>query len=424
MPAIDHVAKFEPLQPGSAKFTLNRFNALKSLGPQFKQRIDLIVVRRNEAHLADWFSPAADGFLSIIPKNANQRAMDFEFEVGPEVVNPMAFDNSGDYILRIRDVNGIIVSFSVAMQGMPKADSMFIPKNSAAFHATAATAQQAQAAQRAAAAQQAQAQAAAAEGFTAPGLNANTNPFGSPGAVGTSGGNPFGAAGTAADAAAAGGSKSGLIGKIVAAIVVLALLGGIGGYFGGFFGGEDATVAEVQEESSTSETAQDEEQSGSDSKPEQATAQNAGSQQPGHQGLSGIANGSGLGGGSNSGSVAANLTADQACHLAGNTGSDQAIISGCLNAKPTADQLNNLIRDAMQNNRCEIAVKILSSKGRSPNGGNYAYVYALMSDPNVRGGSSCIVKRTEDANYWYETAKKDPNFNKKEAIKMANFFVM
>lgn len=502
MPVLDRVAKFKPLQPGYAKLTLNRFNALQLLGPNYGQRIELLVVRRNEAALADWHSPAPDGFISIIPKNPRQHAMDFEFEVGPDVVNPMAFDNSGDYILRIRDVNGIIMSFSVAMQGSPRAGSVFQDgSNLNPLNAQGKVMQPRGTTPTNSAAAPGATSAAGAAGVGAAGVAGATSAAGAAGmGVGApnaaSGPNNLyvppaqaGAMGQAStsnlDAVSSGGGNALKI--IAVLVIVFGLLGGAGFFFrnelAGLLGldlGSDTTVEQSLEADATSDGANaadeandanaksekaaeaalamiEDESAPTSVEPAQtqaaaqtqapvqvpaqemaenahqsdahqaatnaaAVAAMAAGESVSHQGVKGIAN-SNMGGAQHMGG-AAPMSAAQACTLVGNTGTDQTVIARCLNAKPSAEQINNLLREALQNNRCEIALKILSSKGRSPNGGNYAYVYGLMADPGVRGGSKCIIKKSDDASYWYEQAKKDPNFDRKEAIKLANFLVM
>lgn len=415
MPVLDRVAKFQPLQPGCAKITLNRFNALQLLGPNYAQRIELLVVRKNEAPLADWHSPAPDGFISIIPKNPRQHAMDFEFEVGSEVVNPMAFDNSGDYILRIRDVNGVIMSCSVAMQGSPRAGSVF--QNGANLNPL-------------------NAQGKVQPPKPAAPLSSQeaSNLYMAPGQAGGPGATAAGAAGMAQggssnlDAATSGGGNA--IKIIAVLVVVFVLLGGAGFFFrneiASLLGlGSDTQAEQTLAEANTEEDAAQDE--AKDEASAQEAAQNgalAQEQVAADANKTADAAVSAPATATTSTTNAASLTADKACSLAGNQGDDRTVLSQCLGAKPSQDQLNNLMREAMQGNRCEIALKILSSKSRSANGGNYAYVYGLMADPNVRGGTKCIVKKTEDANYWYEQAKKDPNFDRAEAIKLANFLVM
>lgn len=357
MPAVDKIARFTPGRPGEGKFALIGFNGLQNLG-EYTTGIDMLVVRRNEEHLGDWISSSPDGFIRVTPRRARQRALDFEFEVGPEVINPMAFDNSGDYILKIRDINGVVQSFVISLQAMPRASSAF---GRAAIQERAAPA---------------------------------------PGVVGGAGA----AAGAAGAAGAADGdapppehlkphapppppapSKSPMILKIVGIICVLALIAGAVYFVLDMLNSKNGVDMPTDEQQQEQEQPQD------------------GSSQDGSADVA---------------AAGAATAAAGSCSLKGNTADDKTVISNCLASAPKADDIYSLLNEAMREQRCEIVQRILRTKGRAADGGPFAHVYARYSDPGSQFVNKCIEKNANDSQYWSQRVKADKNFDKREADKL------
>lgn len=461
MPGLENIATFEPLAPGRAQFTLHAFDAYSVLGPNFAQNIELLVVRAGgdskNQYLDYWKSAAPDKFLNLKPKFSKQQGSSFVFEAGPEVVNPMAYDGTGDYKLQIRDQRRVIRNFAVAMKGTAHADSMFVDRDSATFQATDAAVQAANAANAAHAQKIAELQDYAkgestitqnpfAQNFTAGNgngagnnagnnttQNAESNPFS--GDVNTANmsnnmanrdpsanfdgaanrdpsvnpfaqnvganGTEFGGAGFAGDAnqasfnqanagqASAGQSRSAMP-KIIGLVAVLAILCGAAAYFMGMFGSNESEL--TAQNQNTEETESESVASNDDNASEEDEDQN-------------------------------DLYANEACRLDNSTLSDQAVISRCLGAKPKDEVINQLLKDSLRSGRCEIALKILSSKARSEGGTKYAYVYALMSDPQQSASSQCIVKKTSEADYWYGYVQRDRDFDQDEADDLVEFLL-
>ena len=64
--------------------------------------------------------------------------------------------------------------------------------------------------------------------------------------------------------------------------------------------------------------------------------------------------------------------------------------------------------EAIKSDRCDIAKRIFSSKGRQD--ANFAYVYAQYFDPNSQVAADCLPKDKKQAIYWYQkAAEKNPN---------------
>ena len=74
-----------------------------------------------------------------------------------------------------------------------------------------------------------------------------------------------------------------------------------------------------------------------------------------------------------------------------------------------------MLAESLRLNRCEIALRILRTKGRAAEGGLYAYVYAMYADPRSKFVSSCITKSDADAQYWAQRVQNDQTFNLQEA---------
>ena len=106
---------------------------------------------------------------------------------------------------------------------------------------------------------------------------------------------------------------------------------------------------------------------------------------------------------------------NQACSLEHAKGDDKDIINNCLQSNPTADDLNYLLANAIKQDRCEIVLRVLRTKGRASDGSNYAYVYSQYADPNSSYKSKCINKSQDDATYWAERVKSNQSFNQAQA---------
>lgn len=446
MPSVTNVARFEPLLPGTGKITLSRFNAQQSLGPNYATSIELIVVRKSEAHLESWNAPSPDGFITIVPKNARQHAQEFEFEVGPEVVNPMAYDTTGDYYLRIRNKDGIIISFILSVLGQARADTAYVQKTYAAPN---------------------NGPQGIPGGYVPPHTQASPDPNAPSPFAGMAAG---GAAAGAAGAAGAGAAKSGssLILKIILILVLLGIIGAGVTFYLGYWGdslkalinGDGTQVEQVEEDLSLTEedkqAAAEQAAEGEDATEGEDQAGQAGADQAdqatdqasdaGNAAANAAAdaagmfddeedtgaipvtpvpapNASGASGTSGAPSAPAAMDAATACTLQNKQGSEQEILNNCLRAAPSAAQLDSFLKEALQTGRCEVATKILSAKGRAQNGGNYAFLYGLLSDPKAQVASNCIKKDEKEAQYWYGHAQRDPNFNNAEATKAVQFFL-
>lgn len=374
----DNVARYEQsARPGCGTFKIQNCIADKEFGDYRNALAVLIVRSKSEEHLADWVSPNPDDFLVIRPKNPQQRAREFKFEVGPEVVNPMAYDNSGDYTLKIKDVNGIPRAYKVSLENIPRASKGNgpQPQKRPGFKAQAPNASNLSEEQKLQAAQAGlnKGPAAGAAGFA-----------GTAGAAGAAGAANVPPKMTPRDAAAQRAAASaqreenlrkgsGLVKVlgILGVIVVLAILG----FFmkdllkGLFSGGPEVVVGQTA------------------SQPEESAAP----EEPAEPEVV--------------------LTpAQQNCRIDGNSADDRTIINNCLSAQPTAQDMQNLLVEAMRAERCEIALRILRTKGRAADGGVFAYVYATYADPSSSYSSSCITKSAQDAAYWTGNVAKDLNF--------------
>ncbi len=396
MPVSDKIARFAPLkQPGHGTFTLLHFNGLQSLGG-YQAGIELIVVRRNEEPLADWVSPQADGFLRIQPKNCRQRALDFCFDVGPEVVNPMAFDNSGDYLLKVKDQRGVYQTFTVAIQGMPRPSSNFGPKPQPrpSFKAQGPNGAYMSPEERLRAAQEGtglgpDSNKASASSFTAAAAGEPVTP-----AERQARANATQQA--AMDAAANREIKTQAAGTLIKVIgiacVILLLLGAA--YFlkdlifNDLEGTSPSPVAQSQSQ---------EEQSPAKAEETPQLEENAGEK---------LSLGTAVGG---------LVSSNPVCRIDGAKGDDRTIINNCLASNPSNEDLRGMLAESLRLNRCEIALRILRTKGRAADGGLYAYVYAMYADPRSKFASQCITKSDADAQYWAQRVQNDQTFNLQEA---------
>ena len=97
---------------------------------------------------------------------------------------------------------------------------------------------------------------------------------------------------------------------------------------------------------------------------------------------------------------------------------DSEIISGCLSSKPADADLQSLLAQSMKNGRCEIVLRLLRTKGRADDGGNYAYIYSVYADPSSQYSNECINKNDSDHQYWAQRVKDNKSFNPEAAQKV------
>lgn len=365
-------ARFEPLAPGRGRFTIKSFQASKELGA-YDQGFCLLVVRKGrEERLERWNLNAVDneGFIKIVPVRPMQRGLDFEFEVGPEVNDPMAYDNTGDYLLKIKNQTGLIRSFAISMQGnniqpSPAAQQTsanttqsyrFQPNNSGYEPSRAAAATQG---------------AAAASGIGAA-------PATAPAAAGVGAAAPAAPAGDAGAAAAKSGG-GGFMGKLIGLVITLVLLGVAAYFLKGFLGGGEVAP----------EPPAQEEQKAEESQAAEPEVENTGM-----------------------------VSANKNCQIGSGEISDKDLLNKCLGSKPSADDLKGLLAESLRLNRCEVALRILRTKGREADGAVFAYVYSQYASPNSTWKHSCITKNDSDAAYWSERAKKDQNFKPETGLEL------
>lgn len=83
---------------------------------------------------------------------------------------------------------------------------------------------------------------------------------------------------------------------------------------------------------------------------------------------------------------------------------DSELLKTCMASKPDPKRLLALADEAQRAGRCEIAVRIYSSLGRTGDG-EAAYIYAGLFNPISDASSSCVVKDHKQAVYWYEKAR-------------------
>ena len=119
-------ARFCSTKPGKGSFTLIGFSSkIKDLGNTDINGIDICVAKKDRP-LADWYTDTKnvkDGFIKINKVHGRRNGMDFIFEVDATIVDPMAWDSTGDYLLKIKGVSGTIYQFAVATDNMPIASS-------------------------------------------------------------------------------------------------------------------------------------------------------------------------------------------------------------------------------------------------------------------------------------------------------------
>lgn len=84
---------------------------------------------------------------------------------------------------------------------------------------------------------------------------------------------------------------------------------------------------------------------------------------------------------------------------------DLVLMKKCLTEYPNDVDLIKFIEEALQNQRCDLAKRILIGKARKGSE-LIAYTYGKYLDPNEATNSSCIEKNKDQAAIWY---KKAPN---------------
>ena len=395
-------ARFCSTKPGKGSFTLIGFSSkIKDLGNTDINGIDICVAKKDRP-LADWYTDTKnvkDGFIKINKVHGRRNGMDFIFEVDATIVDPMAWDSTGDYLLKIKGVSGTIYQFAVATDNMPIASSAgyrkvedadnrgfanIEPKSketpaSSKLNSTNANQDSSKANSGAnlnggvasgANNLGSSAGAGAGAGFGTPELKSNPS-YDSPKANSADPNHNLAAAvdnankaaananAAAANAAAANNNnKSIFIMKIVGIVCVILLLIGAALFVMNLMKGNAGASAPVEEPQSN---------------------------------------------------------INQACSLEHAKGDDKDIINNCLQSNPTADDLNYLLANAMKQDRCEIVLRVLRTKGRAADGSTYAYVYSQYADPNSAYKSKCINKSQDDATYWAERVKSNQSFNQAQA---------
>ena len=401
-------ARFCSTKPGKGSFTLIGFSSkIKDLGNTDINGIDICVAKKDRP-LADWYTDTKnvkDGFIKINKVHGRRNGMDFIFEVDATIVDPMAWDSTGDYLLKIKGVSGTIYQFAVATDNMPIASSAgyrkvedadnrgfanIEPKSketpaSSKLNSTNANQDSSKANSGAnlngsvasgannlgaSAGAAVGAGAGAGAGFGTPELKSNPSydslkansadpNHNLAAAVDNANKAAANANAAAANAAAANNNnKSIFIMKIVGIVCVILLLIGAALFVMNLMKGNAGASAPVEEPQSN---------------------------------------------------------INQACSLEHAKGDDKDIINNCLQSNPTADDLNYLLANAMKQDRCEIVLRVLRTKGRAADGSTYAYVYSQYADPNSAYKSKCINKSQDDATYWAERVKSNQSFNQAQA---------
>ena len=399
-------ARFCSTKPGKGSFTLIGFSSkIKDLGNTDINGIDICVAKKDRP-LADWYTDTKnvkDGFIKINKVHGRRNGMDFIFEVDATIVDPMAWDSTGDYLLKIKGVSGTIYQFAVATDNMPIASSAgyrkvedadnrgfanIEPKSketpaSSKLNSTNANQDSSKAnsganlnggvasgANNFGASAGASIGAGAGAGFSTPELKSNPSydslkansadpNHNLAAAVDNANKAAANANAAAANAAAANNNnKSIFIMKIVGIVCVILLLIGAALFVMNLMKGNAGASAPVEEPQSN---------------------------------------------------------INQACSLEHAKGDDKDIINNCLQSNPTADDLNYLLANAMKQDRCEIVLRVLRTKGRAADGSTYAYVYSQYADPNSAYKSKCINKSQDDATYWAERVKSNQSFNQAQA---------
>lgn len=105
-------------------------------------------------------------------------------------------------------------------------------------------------------------------------------------------------------------------------------------------------------------------------------------------------------------------TATGACVLSSQK--DDEIISNCLSSNPKIEAISSLSQQSLENDRCDLGKRLLSSYGRKDSAA--AYLFAKYFDPNSNAQSKCIQKDKTQAIYWYQKASDLGMTEAKDAI--------
>ena len=96
------------------------------------------------------------------------------------------------------------------------------------------------------------------------------------------------------------------------------------------------------------------------------------------------------------------------CNVANVTSDDLTFIQQCLQSKPNTDVLIEIINQAKQANKCNIAQRLYANQ--SLLNAKIALLYAKEYDEKFYHNNSCFKADKETAIYWYETTlNNDPN---------------
>lgn len=119
-------------------------------------------------------------------------------------------------------------------------------------------------------------------------------------------------------------------------------------------------------------------------------------------------------------SESASAAASGACAL---NGDDREVLKACLASKPNNEEIYRLVGEALKAERCDLALRLLTAKGRAPDGGDFAYAMAMYSAPNSTFQSKCIQKNAQEAQYWAKRAQESINFNEGKARDLFNKYI-
>lgn len=112
--------------------------------------------------------------------------------------------------------------------------------------------------------------------------------------------------------------------------------------------------------------------------------------------------------------VQSNLTETKPCTIVNE--SDAKILSTCIQSKPDVKAWLNLSREALDKGRCDLALRIYLSRGRSGDT-EVALEYARYLDPNSNYSHACFVKEQNQAVYWYKKVlEQGPNEEASKAL--------
>ena len=96
------------------------------------------------------------------------------------------------------------------------------------------------------------------------------------------------------------------------------------------------------------------------------------------------------------------------CNVANVTTDDLSFIQQCLQSKPDTDTVIDIINQAKQANKCNIAQRLYANQ--SLLNAKVALLYAKEYDVKFYQDNQCFKADKETAIYWYETSlNNDPN---------------